>query len=90
MATYAFTGKANPPKSVCTYGQVYATNSFIMKDTTSLPSASIAGGGTAAAPDLANGIFSASNIVTMQTRMSDVGASASIGQRAYLVVVFGF
>ena len=90
IATYAFTGKSNPPKSITTYGQVYSLNTFTIKDTTSLPSASIAGGGTAASPDLANGIFTTGNILTMQTRMSDTGASASIGQRAFLVVVFGF
>lgn len=90
IATYAFTGKTTPPKSIQLYGQVYASNEFIMKDTTSLPTAKVVGGGTASNPDLANGIFTASNLVTLQTRMSDTGASASIGQRAFLVVIFNF
>jgi hypothetical protein len=92
IATYSFTGKSNPPKSITIYAQNYTTNDFTITDTTSLPSANrkIAGGGTSASPDIANGIFSASNIVTLQTRMSDTGASAGIGQRAHLVVVFGF
>lgn len=89
IATYAFTGKSNPPKSITTYGQVFSTNEFTIKDTTSLPSAKVAGGGTAAAPDIRT-TFTASNIVTLQTRMSDTGASAGLGQRAWLMVVFGF
>jgi hypothetical protein len=92
IATYTFTGKSNPPKSIITYGQNYGANVFNIKDTTSLPSTSnsVVGGGTAAVPDLANGIFTTTNIVTLQTRMSDTTASAGLGQRAWLVVVFGF
>lgn len=90
IATYAFTGKSNPPKSVLTYGQVYADNTFIMKDTTSLPQAKVNGGGSSAVPDIVNNIFAATNLVTLQTRMGDTGASASVGQRAWLMVVFGF
>jgi hypothetical protein len=90
IATYAFTGKSNPPKSITTYGQNFVANTFNIKDTTSFPPPSILGGGTSASPDLANGLFSASNIITMQTRMSDTGASSTVGNRAWLVVVFGF
>ena len=90
IATYTFTGKSNPPKSITTYGQNYTLNIFNIKDTTSLPSPSIAGGGTSAAPDLANGLFSAANVLTLQTRMSDVGASSTIGNRSWCIVVFGF
>ena len=92
IATYAFANKPNPPKSIMTYGQNFTSNVFNIKDTTSLPSTSnsIVGGGTAAAPDLANAIFTASNVVTLQTRMGDVGASSTVGNRAWLVVVFGF
>ena len=89
IATYAFTGKSNPPKSITTYGQTFATNDFTVKDTTSLPQARIAGGGTAASPGILSA-FTASNIVTLQTRMSDTGSSAGLGQRAWLMVVFGF
>ena len=92
IATYAFANKPNPPKSIMTYGQNFTSNVFNIKDTTSLPSTSnsVVGGGTAAAPDLANAIFTASNVVTLQTRMGDVGASSTVGNRAWLVVVFGF
>lgn len=89
IATYVFTGKSNPPKSITTYGQVFSLNEFTIKDTTSLPSAKVAGGGTAAAPSIRT-TFTASNILTLQTRMSDTGASAGLGQRAWLMVVFGF
>jgi len=90
IATYTFTGKSNPPKSIITYGQNFSLNTFNIKDTTSLPGPAIAGGGTSASPDLANGIFSTSNVLTLQTRMSDTGASSTIGNRAWCVVVFGF
>lgn len=89
IATYTFTGKSNPPKSITTYGQVYSINDFVIKDTTSLPSAKVAGGGTASSPAILSA-FTATNVVTLQTRMSDVGASAGLGQRAWLMVVFGF
>lgn len=92
ICSYAFTGKLNPPKSITLYGQNFATNTFAI---TGMPSSAlanirIAGGGTATSPDLVNGIFSASNAVTLQTRMQDTGSAATVGQRAWLVVVFGF
>lgn len=90
IATYTFTGKSNPPKSITVYGQNFSTNVFNIKDTTSLPNAFVAGGGTSAAPDMANGLFTTSNVLTLQTRMSDTGASSTIGNRAWCVVVFGF
>ena len=94
VATYSFTGKTNPPKSVTMYGQNYTTNKFSVTSwpATAAPAANytIAGGGTALSPDLAHGIFGPSNIVTMQTRMSDTGAASTIGNRAWLVIVFGF
>ena len=94
VATYAFSNKSNPPKSITLYGQNFATNTFAI---TSMPGPNfasanikIAGGGTAASPDLVNGIFTSSNILTLQSTMAYTGASASIGQRAWLIVVFGF
>jgi len=94
IATYVFTGKSNPPKSITFYGQNFTANTFTM---TGLPGPNagsanikIAGGGTSASPDLANGIFSASNVVTLQTTMAQVGASSTVGNRAWLVIVFGF
>lgn len=90
IVTYSFTGKSNPPKSVMTYGQNYATNDFAMKSPIASSNFKIAGGGTVSAPDLINNIFTASNILTLQSRMSDTGASASVGQRAFFMVVFGF
>jgi len=94
IATYSFTGKSNPPKSVTMYGQNYAANTFSVTSWPATGAAAanykIAGGGTAASPDLANGIFTASNIVTMQTRMSDTGASSTVGNRAWAIMVFGF
>jgi fibronectin-binding autotransporter adhesin len=92
VAQYTFTGKSNPPKSIILYGQNYSLNTFMIRDTTSLPSAnvSIAGGGTSDAPAMVNGTFTTANVVKLQSRMSDSGASASAGQRAWLIVEFGF
>ncbi len=95
IATYAFTGKANPPKSIMFYGQNFVANTFAIVNGAAaygaaLANIKIAGGGTSASPDLANGIFSATNLITLQSRMSDTGASSTIGNRAWLVVVFGF
>lgn len=92
IASYVFTGKSNPPKSIITYGQNFTTNIFSIRDTTSLPSTSnsIAGGGTSTSPNLANGIFNSANTVILQTRMGDTGSASTLGNRAWLVVVFGF
>jgi hypothetical protein len=95
IATYAFTGKANPPKSIMFYGQNFVANTFAIVNGgaaygAALANIKIVGGGTSASPDLANGIFSATNVVTLQSRMGDTGASSTIGNRAWLVVVFGF
>ncbi len=94
IATYSFTGKTNPPKSVTMYGQNYTTNKFSVTSwpATAAPAANytIAGGGTSLLPDLVAGLFSPANIITMQTRMSDTGAASTIGNRAWLVIVFGF
>ena len=89
VVSYTFTGKTNPPKSINTYAQVYSANLFVIKDTTSFPTSNVTGGGTSAAPALING-FSSANVISLQTRMSDTAASASVGQRAYLIVNFGF
>ena len=94
IATYAFTGKSNPPKSITLYGQNFSANTFSI---TGMPGPNaananikIAGGGTSASPDLANGIFGAINVVTLQSTMAYTGASSTIGNRAWLIVVFGF
>lgn len=92
IVEYSFTGKANPPKSIMTYGQVYTTNKFSIRDVTSLPASNslvVGGGGDANNPTILTG-FGPTNTLTLQTRMGDVGASAGIGQRAYLMVIFGF
>jgi hypothetical protein len=89
VVSYVFTGKSNPPKSIVVYGQDFGTNGFAIKDTTSLPTARVLGGGTSAAPNIRT-TFTTANILTLQTRMSDTAASAGLGQRAWCIVVFGF
>ena len=94
IATYAFTGKANPPKSITFYGQNYSTNKFAVSGVPG-PNAAQAninldGGGTPSSPDISNGIFTSNNVLTLQTTMSFVGASSTLGNRAWLVIVFGF
>jgi hypothetical protein len=94
VATYTFLGKANPPKSITLYGQNFSANTFSI---TGMPGPNAAqtfmyidGGGTNTAPDIAHGIFTSENVVTLQTPMSFTGASAGLGNRAWLVIVFGF
>jgi len=95
FVTFTFATKTTPPKSIMLYGQNFVANTFsIVTGSAAYGAAAanvrIVGGGTSASPDLANGIFSATNVVTLQLRMSDTGASSTIGNRAWLVVVFGF
>ena len=95
IVTFTFTGKITPPKSIILYGQNFATNTFsIVSGTASYgaaaPNVNIAGGGTSASPNLANSIFNSANVVTLQLRMSDTGASSTIGNRAWAIVIFGF
>lgn len=91
---FSFTGKTAPPTSITIYGQNYVANTFSIVTPPSTGAAlanfRIVGGGTSASPDLANDIFSGANIVTLQLRMSDTGASSTIGNRAHAVVRFGF
>jgi hypothetical protein len=94
IVTFVFTGKSNPPKSILLYGQNFTANTFsIVSGAASYGAASanirVAGGGTSAAPDLRT-TFSATNVVTLQLRMSDTGSSSTIGNRAWLIVEFGF
>ncbi len=88
--SYSFTGKSNPPKSITCYGQVFSSNNFRITAPYTQTTTVIAGGNTNLAPDLGNGIFSASNVISIQSRPSDTGAAGAVGQRAWLVVVFGF
>ncbi len=94
IATYTFIGKSNPPKSITFYGQNFSTNKFSVSG---LPGPNAAqaninldGGGTPTSPNIVNGIFNSSNVLTLQTTMSFVGASSTLGNRAWLVIVFGF
>jgi len=89
---YTFTGYITPPVAIMTYGQNVSNNTFAIKTNGQLPSnnTTIAGGGSTAAPDLLSGNIGATTPLTLQTRMSDTGASAGFGQRAYLMILFKF
>lgn len=90
IVNYSFNGRSTPPKSIMTYGQIYSTNTFSIKSPTGATTTVITGGGTSNSPNIANGIFNSSNILTIQHRPSDTGAVGALGQRAFLIVVFGF
>lgn len=92
IVQFSFMGKSKPPNSVMLYGQNFSTNEFILTGITGLPTANrrIAGGGNSFSPNLVNGIFTSDNIITLQIRMSDTRSSAGVGQRAHLLIVFGF
>ena len=91
IVRYSFTGHTNLPKTITLYGQAYTLNEFVVSDMTSIPLSSrrIVAGGTAAEPAILTGLTSA-NTMTLQHRMSDSGASAGLGQRAHMIIVFGF
>jgi hypothetical protein len=95
IATYTFTGHTTPIKSMTFYGQVYATNNFIVMDAMNPYGAPgsygyVVGGGTAGSPSIITG-FSSTNVLTLQSRQSDTGAAnGGPGQNAYLIVLFGF
>jgi hypothetical protein len=90
LVNYSFTGKSNLPKSILTYGQIYSTNRFVIRYPQPSTEFCILGGGSSDLPDIAQNIFTNSNVLTLQSTMADTGTSAGPGQRAYLVVVFGF
>lgn len=90
IVSYSFNGKSNPPKSILTYGQVFSSNTFLIKTPVAASTSTVVGGNVNTLPDIANGIFSTSNIITLQSRVADTGAVGAVGQRAFLVVVFGF
>jgi hypothetical protein len=92
IVTFSFVGKSQPPKSIITYGQVFSSNQFIIRSPIgpSSTTPTIVGGGTNTAPNIALGVFDNTNIVSLQLRPSDTGAVGAVGQRAWLVVIFGF
>ena len=88
IVAFNFTGKSYPPASISVMGQVYQTNEFIYGNVSpSLATRKIAGGGTSASPTLM-GAFEGP--ITLQLRMTDIGASAGPGQRSHGVVMFRF
>ena len=91
MVRYTFTGRTQLPRSILMYGQVYDLNEFVVSDCTSMPVSNrrVIGGGTAGAPDILT-TFSSTNTILLQHRMSDSYSSASLGQRAHLIIMFGF
>ena len=91
MVRYTFTGRNQLPRSIMMYGQVYDLNEFVVSDCTSMPVSNrrVIGGGTASAPNILTS-FSSSNTILLQHRMSDSYSSASLGQRAHLILMFGF
>ena len=91
IVRYSFTGHTNLPKTITMYGQAYSLNEFVISDMSSIPLSSrrIVAGGTAANPEIIAGL-TPDNTITLQHRMTDSGASAGLGQRAHLIIVFGF
>jgi len=89
IVTFQLAGKSNPPTSIFTYGQIYSTNKFVIKSADSLISPVVDGGGTSANPAILSA-FNSTNLITLQLRMSDVGAVAGSGERARLIVTFSF
>jgi 7,8-dihydro-6-hydroxymethylpterin-pyrophosphokinase len=89
VVTFTFTGKNYPPMSIVSYGLAYGTNEFnINMLNANIGTRKVSGGGTASAPTLWGGTFN--HTITLALTMSNVGASASIGQRSRAYVAFYF
>lgn len=90
IVRYVFSGKTNPPKSIISYGQQYSTNNWSIRTQVNASNTTVLGGGTSDLPEIALGMFSANNPVSVQHRPADTAASGALGKRAWLVIVFGF
>ena len=90
IVQFSFTGKTFPPKSIMMYGQLVASNRFVIKTPVNLATSVMTDGGTVAAPDIVNGLFTPSNVITLTCSPAITGASGAVGVRAYALVQFGF
>lgn len=90
IVEFSFTGKSNPPKSIMFYGQITGTNTFLIKTPVGSATSVVIGGGTSGSPDLVNGIFNASNIITITCTPAATGSTGALGVRAFAIVEFGF
>ena len=77
-----------PPAGVTIYGHAYTSNEFLVKDLSDLGNTNrkISGGGTAASPAFMGNFTD----MTLQLTMAITGASAGLGQRSKLAVMFKF
>jgi hypothetical protein len=88
VVEFTFANRQFPPSSIALMGQAQQTNDFIFSNVNpSIGTRKIRGGGSAASPTL---LGSFAGPITLQIRMSDVSASAAVGQRAKAVVMFRF
>jgi hypothetical protein len=90
IVNFSFTGKSNPPKSIIFYGQVTGTNNFSVRSPVGTNTTVVVGGGTVSSPDLINGLFGPTNIVTITCTPAATGATGAVGVRAFAIVEFGF
>ena len=88
LVEFRFTGKAYPPLIIYQYGHVTTTNEYII-NTPVMGLRKVSGGGaTYDQTTLFSGSFQ--NVITLDCAMGQVGASAGLGQRARLYVMFAF
>lgn len=88
ILAFDFSGRTHPPTSISVMGQVYSTNEFNYANLNpTLGTRKVQSGGTSSSPTLMTAF---SGPITLQLRMSDTGASASVGQRAKAVIMFKF
>lgn len=88
IVAFTFTGRNFPPSSIAMMGQAQPSNEFNYATVGgNIATRKIAGGGTSDNPTMLGNF---AGPVTLQLRMADVGASASVGRRAKAVVMFKF
>lgn len=95
IVTFTFTGKSYPPTNIITYGQVGATNEFIMNSVnTSYSTRKVSAGLDVENPTLFNGTFD--ETITMELTKSATFASGDAGTgfgapgtKVYVMFMFG-
>jgi hypothetical protein len=88
IVEFTFTGKAYPPISIQQYAHVTTTNEYILMTPVTGTRKVSGGGATYDQTTLFSGSFN--NVITLDCAMGQVGASAGLGQRARLYIMFAF
>jgi len=88
IVEFTFNGKAYPPISIQQYAHVTQTNEYIINTPVTSTRKVSGGGATYDQTTLFSGTFD--NVITLDCAQGQVGASAGLGERARLYLMFTF